>query len=661
MNYASQRKRRTLFWFIPGCVAALLCLYNILRYAPASGWPSLPFDPARMTIDQIIIVYGLLPRAAVALLCGAALGLSGALLQRLLRNPIADPSTLGISAGAQLAIVLATLYAPDLIENGRGLVALAGAGGAAALVILLGWRRDLDPVVMILGGLLISITASALSAALVLSQGEYLMSLVAWNGGALSQQDWLTTQTLLMQLTLGIVATALLARPLVILGLNDGSARSLGLSVGTLRLAVIALSVWLAASVSAAVGLVSFIGLAAPSLVRLAGIRRTTSVLMASPIAGALLLWLADGLVQLLSSSTGETFPTGAITALLGGPLLLWLLPRLRLRQAATQGSGQTSHRLKRPVVWLAVLFAIIPLLALLILSLGRVPDGWVFAHGEVFEDLLPWRGPRLLAAASAGSLLAIAGTVMQRITGNPMAGPEVMGISGGAGVGFAAALYVFETPGPAELFGCAAVGAIVVLVAVTTYILKRNAPVDRLLLAGIGISSFTSAILSLLIATGDPRSWQILVWISGSSLSVTFSQSLALAGLAVTVLIVSVFCQRWLEILPLGEAMPLSLGLSERGSRVVLISVAAISTAAASMLVGPLSFVGLMAPHMARLAGFRRAGMHLPAACLIGALLMLVADWGSRTVTFPYEQPLGLFASLVGAPYLIWLIGRQR
>jgi ABC-type Fe3+-siderophore transport system permease subunit len=346
---------------------------------------------------------------------------------------------------------------------------------------------------------------------------------------------------------------------------------------------------------------------------------------------------------------------------LLGGPLLLWLLPRLRLRQAATQGSGQTSHRLKRPVVWLAVLFAIIPLLALLILSLGRVPDGWVFAHGEVFEDLLPWRGPRLLAAASAGSLLAIAGTVMQRITGNPMAGPEVMGISGGAGVGFAAALYVFETPGPAELFGCAAVGAIVVLVAVTTYILKRNAPVDRLLLAGIGISSFTSAILSLLIATGDPRSWQILVWISGSSLSVTFSQSLALAGLAVTVLIVSVFCQRWLEILPLGEAMPLSLGLSERGSRVVLISVAAISTAAASMLVGPLSFVGLMAPHMARLAGFRRAGMHLPAACLIGALLMLVADWGSRTVTFPYEQPLGLFASLVGAPYLIWLIGRQR
>ncbi len=660
MSYATQRIRRRLLWSVTGCTAALLCLYNILRYAPASGWPSLPFDPGSMTIDQIIIVYGLLPRAAVALLCGAALGLSGALLQRLLRNPIADPSTLGISSGAQLAMVMATLYAPNLIESSRGLVALSGAGGAAALVLILGSRRDLDPVVMILGGLLISITAGALSAALVLSQGEYLMSLVAWNGGALSQQDWLTTRNLLIQLALGIVATAILARPLVILGLDDSSARSLGLSVGALRLAVVALAVWLAASVSAAVGLVSFVGLAAPSLVRLAGIRRTSSVLVASPIAGAFLLWLADGFVQLLSSSTGETFPTGAVTALLGGPLLLWLLPRLKLRQPASQKSGQLAHRLRQPIVWLAVLLAIIPLLALLILSLGRIPDGWVISTGAVFKDLLPWRGPRLLAAASAGALLALAGTVMQRITGNPMAGPEVMGISGGAGVGFAAALYIFAAPGPAELFGGAAIGAIVVLLAVTAYVLKRNIPTDRLLLAGIAISSLASAILSLLIATGDPRSWQILVWISGSSLSVTFTQSIVLAGLAIVILLVSLLCVRWLEILPLGDAMPLSLGLSERGSRIVLISLAAISTAAASMLVGPLSFVGLMAPHMARLAGFRRAATHLLAACLIGMLLMLVADWGSRTVTFPYEQPLGLFASLVGAPYLIWLISRK-
>ncbi|PZU62282.1 MAG: Fe(3+)-hydroxamate ABC transporter permease FhuB, partial [Rhizobium sp.] len=122
---------------------------------PFSAWPSPPFDAANLSMDQVIFAFSLMPRVAVSVLAGAMLGLSGALFQQLLRNPIADPSTLGISAGAQLAIVIATLFFPSVLDGNRALVALAGAAGAAGIVFLLGWRRSFEPVTMVVSGLLV--------------------------------------------------------------------------------------------------------------------------------------------------------------------------------------------------------------------------------------------------------------------------------------------------------------------------------------------------------------------------------------------------------------------------------------------------------------------------------------------------------------------------
>ncbi|WP_141703011.1 iron chelate uptake ABC transporter family permease subunit, partial [Cereibacter johrii] len=102
-------------------------------------------------------------------------------------------------------------------------------------------------------------------------------------------------------------------------------------------------------------------------------------------------------------------------------------------------------------------------------------------------------------------------------------------------------------------------------------------------------------------------------------------------------------------------------LGLPLRRARVTLILLGGLATGAATVLVGPLSFVGLMAPHMARRAGLARPAHHVTGAALIGALLMLLADFGARVAGFPYELPLGLFASLIGAPWLLWLLMRAN
>jgi len=639
-------------------LASALSLHAGLQRLPFDAWPRLPFDAASMSMDQVILAFSLMPRMAVAILAGAMLGLSGALFQQLLRNPIADPSTLGISAGAQLAIVISTLFFPSVLDGNRVWVALAGASVAASIVFLLGWRRSFEPVTMVVSGLLVGITAASLAAALTLAQGEYLMSLVVWNGGSLSQQDWSNVILLGLQLLAGLVLTALLIRPLTVLGLGDSGAQSLGLSLFSVRLAVAAVAVMLAAFVAAAVGLVSFIGLAAPALTRAFGVRRSSSVLFLSPLLGGLLLWFCDGLVQLVASTTAEVFPTGAVTALIGGPLLLWLLPKIRPTDV-TSGEGAEPAKRRQ----LAALLPVLVLMGVLVfagLVIGRGPEGWTMLTTGDLESLLPFRWPRLAAAMAAGGLLAMAGALLQRLTGNPMASPEVIGVSGGAGLGFAAAITIFPAAGLFELFSGAGIGAALVMILVLFFAVRRHLAPEKILLAGIAVSSLCSAVLSALLAIGDQRAWQILAWLSGSGSTATPASAVFLAIMSAVLLAASLSLTRWLTILPLGRDVPVSLGLPLSGARIAVIAVAGIATGAASLLVGPLSFVGLMAPHIALRAGFTMPRGHLLASFLFGAVLMALSDLGARTVTFPYELPLGLFAALAGAPYLIWLSGRR-
>lgn len=636
-----------------------LQLHNATALLPFAAWPAWPFDPAAMDTNQIILAYAVLPRGAVAILAGAALGLTGFLFQQVLRNPIADASTLGLSSGAQLFIVAATLFLPSAIDGSREMVALAGAATATAIVFFLGWRRNFEPVTMVVSGLLVGVTASAVAAALTLSQGEYLMSLVTWNGGSLSQQDWSTAERLAVELGIALVASFFLMRPLRLLALGDTAARSLGVGVTAIRLAVAAIGIFLAAGVSAKLGLIGFVGLAAPHLAKAVGIRNEAPLMVASTAAGALLLWLCDGLVQFAAQAAAEQFPTGAVTALLGGPLLLWLLPKIRHAQRPAHAQLHLVRKSSPAAAATLVLIVGIALAASLLV--GRSEGVWHWLSLTEFEQFLPMRWPRLLAACAAGGLLALAGAMLQRLTSNEMASPEVLGVSGGAGIGFAMALTFAASPTQWQMLAGAGAGAVTATLLVLAYAQRRHLEPDRLLLAGVATSSLGTAILGALLAIGDQRAWQILNWLGGTASTATESSAVLLAALAVATLAVALTFVRWLTLLPLGNAANVALGMPQRSARVLIVASAAVATAAASLLVGPLSFVGLMGPHLARQSGFVRTHEHLLASFAIGAALMVLADFGARNLAFPYELPLGLFAALVGAPYLMWQIGWRR
>jgi len=652
MAEATFHRRSILFWALLALLAALLCTVVIAEHlSPRAATP---------TLQRVILFQATLPRAAMAVLCGAALGLSGLLLQRVLRNPLAEPSTLGISAGAQLAMAAAAIYAPSLLAAGREGVALVGGLAAVALILALNWRRDLEPVSVVLAGMMVSLTATAASAALILANGEYIFSLFIWGGGTLAQQGWGPTIAIALRLVLVAGASLLLLRPLAILGLDDANARSLGVALYATRLSVIGLAVWLAASVTAEVGIIGFIGLAAPSLAVLSGARTPRQKLVATPLIGAILLWFADGLVQLFAGSGGERIPTGAATALLGGPLLLWLLPRLRMLEWPSLGAKpHVTRHAGNPALLLGLLLGMTLAAACLALTLGRGPDGWNLADGALLRDLLAFRGPRVAIAAAAGAMLAAAGTIMQRLTGNPLASPEILGVGTGAGVGLAAVLYLSAMPGEAAQLAGAAVGALIVLATMLAIAARSGFGPERLLLAGIAMSALCSAILTAAIATGSRQAFQLLQWLSGSIGEVSADEAW-LAGTTAVLLIAPLFLTfRWLDILPLGRTTAHALGLPLAISRLLLVILCAGLTAVASLLVGPLSFIGLIAPHLARLIGLHRPLPALLGGVLIGSGLMIVSDWLSRMVAFPYQLPLGLFASLIGGTYLIWMLGR--
>jgi iron complex transport system permease protein len=651
----------------PALLALALAIPTLLLAVLQVG-PALPalwrdgaagYDPQRL-----ILLYSTLPRLAMAVMCGGALAASGALLQQALRNPLASSTTLGIDAGARLALALATLFAPALLGWGRDLVALLGSSLAAALVFALARRQDFAPVPLVLSGLLVGLYCGALASVLTLIDSRWLVSLFIWGSGSLTQQSWTPAADLALRLGIAAPFALLLLRPLSLLELGDEAAKGLGLPVSRLRLGAIALSVALSAVTVSAVGVIGFVGLVAPIMARLSGARDFPARLLWSGVIGALLLLLTDLSVQLAAGISADLVPTGAVTALLGSPILLWLLPRLQatMRPAARHSAGP------RPIVgggrslsFVAVLALGLVLLLAAVLLLGRSPaGGWHWLGLSDMSAILPWRWPRVLAVAAAGVLLAVAGFVLQRLTGNEMASPEILGVSAGATFAVAIALFSIGTLSPGATLLAAFVGALVTLLVILALGRRSGYAPERMLLAGIAISALLDAVIGMLSAAGDPRAVQLLSWMAGAASAVEPLSALTAAGAAVLVVLIALPAGRPLALLGLGSATAGSLGLEVRAARLALLALAALATAAATPVVGPLTFVGLIAPHLVRLVGVRQVVPALLLSAGTGAAILIAADWVARVIAFPFQLPTGLVASLVGAPVLFWLLQRR-
>ena len=318
------------------------------------------------------------------------------------------------------------------------------------MIFAVAWARGFSSLSLVLTGLVTGLFCGSLTVALKLLNQEYIASLFIWGAGSLAQQDWSAVAYLLPRIAAAMVLTALVARPLGLLALDDASAGSLGASLRLLRGAALLIAVTLTATVTAAVGVIGFIGLAAPQVARLSGARRLQDRLILAPILGAVLLVVVDQGVQAASSGFAELLPTGAVTALFGAPLLLWLLPQLRLAGAGWLTDGPPrAVRSPRPVRLILILAALLAFVAAASALIGRSEHGFALAGPETFAALAPWRLPRIAVSLLSGAMLAVAGILIQRLTLNPMASPEILGIGTGVAVGLVATLILSSGPDP--------------------------------------------------------------------------------------------------------------------------------------------------------------------------------------------------------------------
>lgn len=271
---------------------------------------------------------------------------------------------------------------------------------------------------------------------------------------------------------------------------------------------------------------------------------------------------------------------------------------------------------------------------------------------------LLAVRLPRVLAAFGVGSLLALAGVLLQALFRNPLADPYVLGVSGGAAVG---ALLAMMAGLAAVAVQSAAIGGALTAV-VTVYLLARSGGTPRLLLTGVVLASACGALVSVLLALADTsRVRGMVFWLAGDlEWAVTPWASAAAALLAV---VAAVLVARPLNVLAAGELRARSVGLALEAWRTVLFIGCAALTAVAVVSAGTVGFVGLITPHAVRLA-FRTSDHRIvaPAAALAGGMLLALADLVARTVASPRQLPVGAIMALVGAPlFVVLLRGRAK
>lgn len=268
-----------------------------------------------------------LPRILLGAMVGGCFAVAGAILQGVMRNPLASPGIIGVSAGGGLAGIIVMLVLPQF---GALLVpaAFCGSLATALLVYLLAWKRGVSPVRLILAGVAVSAMLGAFSSTILLFNAERAGGILDFSIGSLSARSWHQIQQVGLYMLFAFLAAFSLGGKLNILALGDEVAIGLGLKVERVRFLLIAAAALLAASAVSVAGLLGFVGLIAPHIMRMMMGSDNRFLLPASALFGALMVVSCDTIGRLVLDPS--ELPVGIIMALMGPPFFLWLLRRHR-------------------------------------------------------------------------------------------------------------------------------------------------------------------------------------------------------------------------------------------------------------------------------------------------------------------------------------------
>ncbi|ALG10977.1 iron ABC transporter permease [Kibdelosporangium phytohabitans] len=613
---------------------------------------------------KAVLVGSRLPRTLAGLVAGLALGISGALIQGATRNPLAAPDTLGVNAGAYVAVAVVAFAGLNVGVLGGGAVAFLGGLLAVTLVYLLTASGVLTPGRVLLAGATVSLAGYAAAEFLQILDQHATQGLFFWGNGSLLQTGLERPLVIGAIVLVGALATPSFSRPLDLLSLGDETAQAMGVRVSRIRPAALLLAVLLAAAAVTVAGPIGFVGLIAPVAVRLLGIHGHSLLVPLSGLVAATLVLAADAAAQIVSpvSAGYSELPVGVVTALVGGPIFIFLARRVTTgdddRGAAV---AVAQPRKNRFVIALSVGVAVLAVALVVGLRVGDVDISWsqlaaaVTGSGQEMADaVVSFRLPRLLVAAAAGACLAVAGVAVQSVVRNPLAEPGLMGITGGASAGAMLMILIIPTAPIAALPVAATLGGVLALGLVM--LIARQLDPTRVVLIGLGVAATTTALVNIMVVSAQMNITAALTWLAGS----TYARDISTLGwlvLPAVVAVLLVIGARAVNMLALGEDLPRSLGLAVGRTRMLVLGGGAILAAGTAAAVGTVGFVGLVAPHLARRIVGTSITRLVPMAAVLGAVLVVAADAAGRSLLAPTEIPVGVVTALIGTPYLVWLL----
>ena len=324
LTLARQQQRQNIRWLL--CLSVLMLLALLLSLCAGEQWisPGDWFTPR----GELFVWQIRLPRTLAVLLVGAALAISGAVMQALFENPLAEPGLLGVSNGAGVGLIAAVLLGQGQLPNwALGLCAIAGAL-IITLILLRFARRHLSTSRLLLAGVALGIICSALMTwAIYFSTSVDLRQLMYWMMGGFGGVDW-RQSWLMLALIPVLLWICCQSRPMNMLALGEISARQLGLPLWFWRNVLVAATGWMVGVSVALAGAIGFIGLVIPHILRLCGLTDHRVLLPGCALAGASALLLADIVARLALAAAA--LPIGVVTATLGAPVFIWLLLKAR-------------------------------------------------------------------------------------------------------------------------------------------------------------------------------------------------------------------------------------------------------------------------------------------------------------------------------------------
>lgn len=309
-------------------LSCILCVLALISISIGSARYSLKDIMTNLLTEESnpikIIIYNLrLPRIISAILIGAALSVAGALLQAVMRNPLADPGTIGVSAGAGTAATTILLLFPHM-TTAVPIFAFGGAALACGLIYLLAWKGGIDPVRIILSGVAINSVLGGYNGFLQMLYSDNLQGVLGFMNGSLSGRSWSDVKTLVIYVVIGLLLAIICIKSANALQLGDEMAKNLGINVNLSRIFLSAVSAFLAAATVSVAGMIGFVGLVVPHIARIIVGSDYKIMIPTSMLLGAVVLLFVDTVGRTLVP--GMDIPVGTIMSMVGGPFFLYML-----------------------------------------------------------------------------------------------------------------------------------------------------------------------------------------------------------------------------------------------------------------------------------------------------------------------------------------------